>query len=191
MVGLELFDTEPHGFHFRRRDGFEKRIGYGLLDGQTADVETVLSASIHDVFAGAVVTGRRVSAAIMCHQTPAAMAASGDALQQGRALSHRPSRLMRLRPGVGIQPRLVGLAGRPIDEAGMMLGNEDGPLSDGQMAYPFPDGAVFIDVACIPGLAVGICASIHRIGQNVVDRGISRSDPADGAKPASGTLLGR
>src|ERR1022692_4979922 len=90
VVGLELFDSEPHGFHGRRRDGFEKRIGYGFLDGQTADVETVLSASIHDVFAGAVVTGRRVSAAIMCHQTPAAMAASGDALQQGRTLSHRP-----------------------------------------------------------------------------------------------------
>src|ERR1039457_1776688 len=84
---------------------------------------------------------------------------------------------------------LVGRVGRPIDEAGMMLGNEDGPLSDGQMAYPFPDGAVFIDVAFIPGLAVGISASIHRIGQNVVDCGISRSDPTDGANPTSGRLL--
>ena len=100
-----------------------------------------------------------------------------------------PSRLMRLRPGVGIQPRLVGLVGRPIDEAGMMLGNEDGPLRDGQMTYALPDGAVFIDVAFIPGLAVGISASIHRIGQNVVDCGISRSDPTDGAHPTSGRLL--
>ena len=189
VVGLELFDSEPHGFHGGRRDGFQKRIGYGLLDGQTADGETVLPASIHDVFAGAVVTGCRVSAAIMGHQTPATMAAGGDALQQSRALSHRPSRLMRLRPGVGIQPRLVGLVGRPVDETGMMLGNEDGPLSDGQMAYPFPDGAVFIDIAFIPSLAVGISASIHRIGQNVVDCGISRSDPTDGANLTGGRLL--
>jgi len=177
VVGLELFDREPHGLHGGRRDGFEKSIGYGLLDGQTADVETVLSASIYDVFAGAVVTGRRVSASIMCHQTPTTMAAGGDTLQQGRALSHRPSRLMRLRSGVGIQPRPVGLVSRPIDETGMMLGNEDGPLSDGQMAYPFPDAAVCIDVAFILGLAVGISASIHRIGQNVVDGRVSRRDP--------------
>ena len=76
---------------------------------------------------------------------------------------------MRLRPGVGIEPRLIGLEGRPIDEAGMMVGNENGPLSDRQMPHPFPDGAVFIDVAFVPGLAVGVSASIHRIGEDVVD----------------------
>ena len=48
-----------------RRDGFEKGVSDSLLDGQTADRETVLSASIHDIFAGAVVTRRRVRAAIM------------------------------------------------------------------------------------------------------------------------------
>ena len=34
VVDLELFDRESHGFHGGRRDGFEKRIGYGLLDGR-------------------------------------------------------------------------------------------------------------------------------------------------------------
>ena len=114
-------------------------------------------------------------------QPPAAMAAGDDPLQQGRALSHRSSCLMRLGPGVGIEPRLIGLEGRPIDEARMMVLDEDGPLIDGKMTHPFPDGAVFIDVAFVPGLAVGVSASIHRIGQDVVDCGVSRSDPADRA----------
>src|ERR1035437_1728265 len=100
------------------------------------------------------------------------MATGGNALQQGRTLSHRASRLMRLRPGVGIEPRLVGLKGGPIDEAGMMVGDEHRPLLDGKMTYPFPDGAVFIDVAFVASFTVGVSASIHRIGQNVVDRGV-------------------
>ena len=65
MVGLELLDREQGGFRGSRRDGFEKGLGDSLLDGQTADRKTVLSASIHDIFTGAVVTRRRVPAAIM------------------------------------------------------------------------------------------------------------------------------
>ena len=99
------------------------------------------------------------------------MAASDDALQQCRALSHRSSRLMWLRPRVGIEPRLIGLKGGPIDEAGMMVVDENGPLIHGQMPNPFSDGAVFIDVAFVPGLAVGVSASIHRIGEDVVECG--------------------
>ena len=67
VVGLELFDREPRGFDGGRRDGFEKSVGHGLLDGHSADVETVHAASIHDIFAGAVITRRRVPAAIMSH----------------------------------------------------------------------------------------------------------------------------
>ena len=119
------------------------------------------------------------------------MATGGNALQQGRTLSHRASRLMRLRPRVGVEPRLVGLKGGPIDEAGMMVGDEHRPLLDGKMTYPFPDGAVFIDVVFVAGFPVGVSASIHRIGQNVVDRGVGRSYPADRAKPACGCLLQR
>src|ERR1035437_5853924 len=116
------------------------------------------------------------------------MATGGHALQQGRTLSPRASRLMRLRPRVGVEPRLVGLKGGPIDEAGMMVGDEHRPLLDGKMTYPFPDGAVFIDVAFVASFTVGVSASIHRIGQNVVDRGVGRSYPADRAT-ASGAEL--
>ena len=75
---------------------------------------------------------------------------------------------MRHGPGVGIEPRLIGLKDRPIDEAGMMILNENGPLIHGQMPNAFPDDTVFINVAFALGFAVGVSASIHRIGQDLV-----------------------
>ena len=86
---------------------------------------------------------------------------------------------MGLRPGVGIEPRLVGLEGCPIDEAGMMVLDKNGPLLHGRMPDPFPDSTVFLDVAFVLSLTVGVRASIHRIGENVVECGVSRSEPAD------------
>src|ERR1700682_6232192 len=112
-------------------------------------------------------------------QTPPAMAAGGHALQQCRTLSHGASRVVRPWSCVGIEPCLVGLKGGPIDEARMVVGDENPPLIDGQMTHSLLDGAVFIDVAFAPCLAVGVSASIHRIGEDVVERGVGRSDPAD------------
>ena len=86
---------------------------------------------------------------------------------------------MRHGPGVGIEPRLIGLKGCPIDEAGMMILNENRPLIDGQMRDALFDSAVLINVAFILGLAVRVSASIHRIGQDAVKRVISRCHPAD------------
>src|SRR4051794_26890249 len=54
---------------------------------------------------------------------------------------------MRPGSGIGIKPRLIGLIGRPIDEPGMMVLNENKPLINGQMPTTFSDGAVFIKVA--------------------------------------------
>src|SRR6266853_3142510 len=107
------------------------------------------------------------------------MATGGKTLQQSRSLSHRTSRLVTPRPRVGIKPCLVGLKGCPIDEAGMMVRNENRPLSDGQMTHPLLDDALFINVAFAPALAVGVSASIHRIGEDVVECSVSRRDPAD------------
>src|SRR4051794_19883472 len=120
-----------------------------------------------------------VAAAIMGMQTAAAMTARGQTLQQRRAFSHSASGLMRSRPGVGIEPGLVGLKRWPIDEAGMVVGNEHGPFIEGKLTYPFLDGAVFIDITFASALAVGVSASIHRIGEDVMQRGVRRSDPAD------------
>src|SRR6266478_1182892 len=71
----------------------------------------------------------------------------------------------------------------------MVLGDENRPLIHGKMTHPFLEGAVFIDVAFASGLAVGISASIHRIGQDVVKRRVSGSDPADRARLAIGSEL--
>src|SRR6266568_7638499 len=86
---------------------------------------------------------------------------------------------MGLRSGVGIEPCLISLKGGPIDEAGMMILDENGPLLHGKMSNPFSDRAVLIDVAFVAGFAVRVSASIHRIGEDVVECGVSRSDPAD------------
>jgi hypothetical protein len=164
VLGLELLDREHGCFDSRRRDGFEKSIGHGLLDYHSAHIETVLPTPIHDILAGTVITRSRVAAAIMDHQTAATMAACGHALQQCRPLSHRSSSLMRLRSRVGVEPRLIGFEGGPIDETRMMVPDENGPLIHGQMPRPLFDDTFFIDVAFVPGFAVGVSASIHRIG---------------------------
>src|SRR5438876_11790836 len=96
---------------------------------------------------------------------------------------------MWLRSSVGVKPRLVVLIGSPIDETGMMTIDKNRPLSHGKMARPFLDSTVFIDVAFMLGFAVGVSASIHRIREDVMDRGISRSDPADRTGSARGILL--
>src|SRR6185503_13756065 len=92
---------------------------------------------------------------------------------------------MRLRSCVGIEPRLVGLEGCPIDETRMMVQDENGPLIHGKMPNAFPDGAVFIDIAFVAGLAVGVSASIHRIGEDLMECVVGRSDPADRARHTS------
>lgn len=77
MIGLELLDREHGCFYGRRRDGFEKSVGHGLLDYHSADIETILPTPIHDILAGTVITRSRVAAAIMDHQTAATVAAGG------------------------------------------------------------------------------------------------------------------
>src|ERR1700760_1132263 len=96
---------------------------------------------------------------------------------------------MWLGASIGVKARLVVLIGSPIDETGMMAIDKNSPLRHGKMTRPFLDDTVFIDVTFMFGLAVGVSASIHRIRQDVMDRGISRSDPADRTGPAGGILL--
>src|SRR6202171_2356495 len=98
---------------------------------------------------------------------------------------------MRPGSGVGIESRLIGLIGRPIDEAGMMVLNENRTLIHGKMATTFSDGAVFIKVAFVPGLAVGVSASIHRIAEDVVKCCVGGNNPADRTRQAAGRGLQR
>lgn len=81
MVGLELVHREQCRFDRCGSDSLDKSVGHGLLDRQSADVETVNATSVGEILAGAVVAGRRVSTAIVRVQPPAAVATRRDALQ--------------------------------------------------------------------------------------------------------------
>src|SRR4051794_19819603 len=112
-------------------------------------------------------------------QTATTVPATDKALQQCRSLPHRSSRLMTLRSDIGIEPHLIGLIGRPIDEAGMMVLNKDGPLLHRKMPNSFSNDSVFIDIAFVSCLAVRVRASIHRIGQDLVQSVVGRGHPTD------------
>src|SRR5262245_2965161 len=111
----------------------------GLVDLDTADVETVAAAPVDEVLAAAMIPRSRVSTAIVRAQTTAAVAAAGDTLQECAAFSHGATRvgwiMVRPRPGVGSDACLVGFIGRPVDVALMVLPDEYLPLLARQMSH--------------------------------------------------------
>ena len=107
------------------------------------------------------------------------MATSDDALQPRRSLSHGASRLVRLGPRVGIEPRRIGFKGGPIDEAGRMVLDENNPLFHEQMPRPLFNNTLFIDVTFEASFPVGVSASIHRMGQDLVECVVGGRHPAD------------
>jgi hypothetical protein len=179
VVGLELARGQYYSFDGGRGHGLEKGVGYSLVDSESSDVEAVHATSFDDIFTGTVITWGRVAAAIMSTQFAAAMAAGGEALQEGGAFSHGTSGLMRFGASVGIESSLIGLKGWPIDESGMMIGNEDEPLSEGEVAHSFFDDTVFVDITLAATFTIGVGASIYRISQDTVDGGVGGGDPTD------------
>jgi hypothetical protein len=127
-IGLQLFDRQPCSSDGGWRNGLERGVRHSLLDYRAANVQTVHAAPLDEIFAGAVITGSGVTAAMVNMQKAAAMPARDQPLQKRRSFSHSSSRLVRLRSGIGIEPRLIGLERGPIDEAAMMVPNENGPL---------------------------------------------------------------
>jgi hypothetical protein len=132
LIRLELLDGALRGFHCGRRQSFQKCICDSLVDLYAADVETVHATSLDQILSGAMIARSRVSAPIMRVQPTAAMATGSQALQQGRAFSHRPSSgVVGLGMNVAIDAGLIGLKRRPIDVPRMMFGEEHGPLGHG------------------------------------------------------------
>jgi hypothetical protein len=84
---------------------------------------------------------------------------------------------MRPWASIGIETLLIDFECCPIDESGMMFANEYAPFLHRKMTRALLDCALFIDVAFAAALAVGVSASIHRIGQNVMDRGVGWNHP--------------
>src|ERR1700740_1758817 len=126
-----------------------------------------------------MVSGRRVSAGVGLLEPPAALPTRSEALQQCAAFSHGAARLVWLRMLVGINACLVGLEGSPVNVTGMMFGKKHGPLRPGQKTGALPQPALVIDVAVTMRLPVRVRASIHRIGEDLMDGVIAGGDPAD------------
>ena len=70
----------------------------------------------------------------------------------------------------------------------MVFGQQDGPLVDGEITSSFLDQSLLIEVPLTTSLPIDVCTGIHRVGEDMVDRSISGSDPA---QLAMGVVLRR
>jgi hypothetical protein len=97
MVGLELLGGLECCFQRCGRQSREEGLGDRRIDLAATDAQAVFASPVNDVFSGAMIAGRRVTASVMHPQAPPAVPADGDALQQCRALVlvHSPDRLSR------------------------------------------------------------------------------------------------
>ena len=140
-------------------------------------------SSVDQVIARAVVAMGGGAAGVVHLQAPAAPPAAGDALQEGTALAHRSSGLVRPWPDVGVDAVPVGLVRGPVDEARVMIGDEHTPLRLGKRSGSLANPALIVHVALLLGPAVGVGPSVRRIGEHIVDCRVGGPDPADPGQP--------
>src|SRR6266545_679876 len=186
VVGLQPLGGGHRGLDAGGGERRAERLGDGLVDLPAADAQAVDPAAVDQVAAGAVVAGPGVAAAVVHRQLAAALAAHRDALQQRRALADRAAGLVGLGADVLADAVLVGLVAGPVDEPGMMVGDEDLPVGLGQAPGAAAHLPFLGDVALVAGPAIHVGASIGRVGDDVVDRLVGRHDLADLAGPAEG-----
>ena len=80
---------------------------------------------------------------------------------------------------VAVNTFLIGLVRGPVDESGMVLRKQHRPFAHGQAPGAFFEVALWIGVELMLRLAVDVSASIHRIGEDMVNRCVGGGDPAD------------
>jgi hypothetical protein len=161
VVGFELLRRHQGRLHSRRGEGCQKGRRHRVVDLDTADVEAVDAAAVDQIFARAVVARRGMATAIVGVEAAPPVPARGEPLEQGGALSHGASWLVRLGVDVAVDARLIGFVRGPVDEALMVVGEEDRPFSPRQAADSLTDGSVRIDVPLAAASAIDIGAS-HR-----------------------------
>jgi hypothetical protein len=147
VIGFELLSGHQCPLHTGRFQCFEKGACHRFIDLYATDVEAVGAAAIDDVLARAMVTGGHASAAVMGTQPPTTVSTGGHSLEERYAFSHGAAALVGLRTGVGAEARLIGLIGRPIDKARVVLGDKYGPLGTRQVTGPFFNHPLCIDIA--------------------------------------------
>ena len=130
-----------------------------------------------------MVTWGGVATTIVGVQTATAMAAAGQPLQQCAALPHGAARLVRSGLCIAGDAFLVCLIGLPVDEARMMLRDQHLPFGARQVAHALlaPAGGIEDDLAA--GSSVGVGAGINRVGEHVVDGGVSSPRPIGSRHP--------
>jgi len=80
---------------------------------------------------------------------------------------------------VGVDAGMVGLIRCPVNVSPVVIGKKHRPLRLGKKTRPLAQSALFIDITFVTTLTVGICASIHRVGEHSMDGGIRCGNPAN------------
>jgi hypothetical protein len=155
----------------------------GLIDLDTADIETVAAPPINKVLAAAMIPGSGVAAAIVGTQTTAAVAAGGKTLQECAAFSHGTTRVTRIImwpwPRVRSDAFLVSFIGRPVDVTLMMFANDYLPLLARQTSQALLTCARSVKRRLRSRLAIDVGACIDGVGEYMVDGVIAGLHPAD------------
>ena len=179
IIVVELLRGDERGVDGGRSEGREERRGDGLVDLDPADGEAVDAAARDEILARAVIARRGRAPAVMRVQPATAVPAGGEALQQRGAFSHGATRQVWMRVDVAIDARLIGFVRLPVNEAFVVTREEDAPVGARQPANSLLDGAVRRDVPLAARSTIDVGASIYRIGEQMVNRGVRRHDPAD------------
>ena len=133
VVGLQLLGRGQGCLEAGRGEAARKAVGDGLVDLHAADAQAGGPAAVDQR------RGRRSGSRAWRCGPGSARASCGRtcrrprALQQRRALADGAAGLVGLGADVGADARLVGLVGLPVDEPGMVVGDEDLPLGCGQV----------------------------------------------------------
>ena len=139
------------------------------------------ASSLHEVLPGAVIAGRGLPSAVMGMQSPSAVSARGDTLQQCGSFSDGTPRRMRLRPCVAGDASQILFVRGPVDVARVVLGDQHRPLRAGQSTHALAHDAVLVDMAFLSRSAERVGAGVGRIREHLVDGMVRRRYPADGA----------
>src|SRR5262245_64356453 len=115
----------------------------------------------------------------MSMQSSAAVAATGQALQESSAFSHGATNLVRSWSGVFGDACQVVLIGLPIDEPGMMLLYEHLPFGTRKTSRALLARARRIQRRLLARFAIGVGAGIDGVGEHMVDSRVARIDPAE------------
>ncbi len=168
----------------RLEDG-EHLLEHAVLQPPTAQALAAFLSAIELLGAGAQVTravavGPRVAG---LHQ-PTAFAAAQPALQQRRAFTRRAATEAAWGAPVLAQPGGVDLEGGPVDEPGMVVGDQHRPLITRQQHGALHELARRVDTFLGAGAAEHERPCIDRVGEEIVHRRIGRRRPVH--PPAAG-----